>query len=352
MRSPSPRTEAEQLHWLSFFALNGNAVHKEAEDAVASLPEDILHALLLLADLHHIALRVFEPLADSREPLRRDLSALRRRNTQTIAFVGTICEALEHHGCPTMAIKSTDHWPDLGNDFDLFTTGEAEIVHRVLRQQFEAATMPQSWGDRLANKWNFRVPGLTPLVEIHIGRLGQTGELKSYGEELIQHRRQRALGDTQLWIPACEDQIVLTTLQRLYRHFFYRICDFTDTLEALANPLNFEQLRLIAKRHAVWQGVATHLRLVGEYSAHYAGSSPPLPPFVRKAARFGSERLYPHAAYLRLPLFPQGATLWGSQVIKTWNRRNRAGAMRLGLLPPLAAAASAKYKVTGKQDVW
>jgi len=55
---------------------------------------------------------------------------------------------------------------------------------------------------------------------------------------------------------------------------------------------------------------------------------------------------------MRLPIFPQGATLWGSQVIKTWHRRNRAGVLRLGLVPPLAAAASATYKLTGKQKIW
>src|ERR1019366_6398943 len=40
----------------------------------------------------------------------------------------------------------------------------------------KAEPQPQSWGDRLAHKWNFRIPGLPRLVEIHVGCLGQTGE--------------------------------------------------------------------------------------------------------------------------------------------------------------------------------
>ena len=45
-----------------------------------------------------------------------------------------------------------------------------------MRSELQAEVQPQSWGDRLAHKWNFRIPGLPQLVEIHIGCLGQTGE--------------------------------------------------------------------------------------------------------------------------------------------------------------------------------
>jgi len=351
MASACPQTEAEQLHWLSFFALNGQEAREEASDAVALMPEEALQALLQLADLHHVLVRIFGSIAGRPDSLSRPITERQCGTCRTIALAAAICEALEQHGCPAMAIKSTDHWPDLGNDFDLFTTGEVERVHQVMREQFHAETTAQNWGDRLANKWNFRVPDLKPLVEIHIGRLGQTGELRHYGEELMERRQRRVFGDTPLWVPSCEDQVILGTLQRLYRHYFYRVCDFADLREVI-RTLEFEQLRQIAKRHGVWQGVATHLRVVNEYITHYTGGPFQLPARVRKSARFGVVRLYPHAGYLRLPLFPQGATLWGTQLIKTWNRRNRAGALRLGLIPPLAAAASATYTVTGRQRIW
>lgn len=330
MRSLAPESEAEQLHWLAFFALNQEAVREEAQEAMASIPEDVLKSLLQLADLHHVACRIFGPIAEAHPILANSGSTLKDRNTQIVARVAEICHALQTRACPAMVIKSTDHWPDIGNDIDLFTTGEAETVHRVMKKEFDAEPQAQNWGDRLANKWNFRVPGLTPLIEIHVDRLGQTGELKSYGEELIDRRRQRQFGGIALWVPAREDQIVLSALQRLYRHFFYRICDFADALAVLDEGLDFERLRLIAKRHCIWQGVATHLRLVSEYIEHYTGTAPVLPLFVRKSARFGIERLYPHAGYLRIPLFPQGATLWGRQVIKNQRcgRRYRPGSPR------------------------
>jgi hypothetical protein len=65
------------------------------------------------------------------------------------------------------------------------------------------------------------------------------------------------------------------------------------------------------------------------------------------------ERIYPHAGYLRLPLLPHGAKLYGHQVMKHLKRGNHASAARLTLLPPLAAAAGAAYKLSGKRDgVW
>lgn len=352
MQARCPQTEVERLHWLSFFAINGSAVAEQTRAAVESLPAGDIATLLALSDLHHVAIRTFQSVVDFNELLDQEISARTLLNNQTIATARTICEELEKQGCPTMAIKSTDHWPDLGSDFDLFTTGDADVVRNVMQVYFGAEALPQNWADRLASKWNFRIPGLKPLIEIHIGRLGQTGELTAYGKELIERRRTHAYGDTILQVPATEDQIILSTLQRLYRHFFYRICDFTDSLEAIGDGLDFEQLRLIAKRHGIWQGVATHLRLVSEYAGHYRGEHLALPAFVRKSSRFGIERLSPNASYFRLPLFPQGATLWGTQVIKTWNRRNHAGVLRLGLLPPLAAAAGATHKITGKQRIW
>ena len=73
-------------------------------------------------------------------------------------------------------IKSLDHWPDLGSDLDLYTDADATHVVNIMRACFSARLADRSWGDRLANKWNFVMPGLPELVEVHAGRLGQTGE--------------------------------------------------------------------------------------------------------------------------------------------------------------------------------
>jgi len=344
------RAESELLHRLSFLALNPDSAAYEIELALRQ-PETA-GDLLNLADLHHVLLRL---LVSSRsKPAVEELyQSSRLTNMIIVRCVAAIYNELEAHGCPTMAIKASDHWPDLGNDFDLFTTGAPETVLRVMQQRFNAEVRAQSWGDKLANKWNFKVPGLHPLVEIHISRLGQTGELVEYGHGLIARCRMKDFEGVTLAVPSAEDQIILSALQRLYRHFFYRICDFVDTTAVVNGSFDYERLRSISKSCHLWGGVATHLRIVSEYIAHYRGHSLSLPAFVRKAAHFGIERIYPHAGYLRLPLFPHGAKLYGYQVLKNVKRGDHAGAMRLSLLPPLAAAAGAAFGIGGKREgVW
>ena len=341
-------SETELLHAVSYFTLNGASAGEELRTFLAD-DEDVAARFLSLADLHHVLLRTLQD-----QPATLEIASRQRgRNLAVVRRIAQICSELETAGCPSMTIKSLDHWPDLGHDFDLFTNGPEREVLRIMQQRFEAEVCPQSWSERLANKWNFRVPGLEPLVETHVSRLGQVGELTGLGAGLLARRQVKKFGDVLLPVPSREDQVILSALQRLYRHFFYRVCDFVDTAEAVKDSLEFEQLRAISKQIGLWGGVATHLRIVSEYVDHYTGRPLRLPAFVRKAAKFGIERIYPHAGYLRLPLFPHGAKLYGHQVMKNLKRGNHAGAARLTLLPPLAAAAGVAFKFGGKRNgVW
>ena len=94
-----------------------------------------------------------------------------------------------------MVIKSLDHWPDLGSDLDLFTSAQARgRDSNVMKRRFNASLAPRSWGDRLANKWNFIIPGLKEFVEVHVGRLGQTGEHIGIANSLIGRSRSLDFG--------------------------------------------------------------------------------------------------------------------------------------------------------------
>ncbi len=104
------------------------------------------------------------------------LARQQRRIENALVFLQRITQELEKAGCPVTVMKSLDHWPDLGNDLDLFTTADEKRVREVIVRRMGARLEARSWGDRLANKWNFCVPGLPELIEVHAQRLGQTGE--------------------------------------------------------------------------------------------------------------------------------------------------------------------------------
>src|SRR5262249_38628527 len=128
---------------------------------------------------------------------------------------------------------SLDHTPDLGNDLDLFTTAPPERVIDFMCRCFAAQLEPRSWGDRLANKWNFRVPGLRESVEVHVQRLGQTGEHTRLARRFITRRGHKRVGGHNFPVPAPEERVIVATLQRMYRHFYLRICDIVNTAELL-----------------------------------------------------------------------------------------------------------------------
>ena len=191
-------------------------------------------------------------------------------------------------------------------------------VVRVMRSELQAEPQPQSWGDRLAHKWNFRIPGLPQLVEIHIGCLGQTGEQDELPAQLLETSVVSDVGPFQFRVPAPEEQVTIATLQRMYRHFYIR---FTDVLNLTglvrAGRLDFTGLRTSAMRWSIWPGVATLLKITSDYNER-AGAGPlPLPDFVVEAARFGAEVTYVGEQFLRVPMLPQGSGLFLQQSIGT-----------------------------------
>jgi hypothetical protein len=124
-------------------------------------------ALLELAAKNHVVIRAFSRLSEllrlngRAEPGERVSLAIEEENSrirEALGFLDRICSALEQDGCSMTVIKSLDHWPDLGSDLDLYTDADAADVVDVMRTKFGAKVDDRSWGDRLANKWNFVVP--------------------------------------------------------------------------------------------------------------------------------------------------------------------------------------------------
>jgi len=349
-------TDNDSFHLLSILTLAPQPTRAEALFCLDELEHEVSLALLEVASAHHVVLRAFSGNDSTAVPTWTALAvqAEAERCERAAARLHEVCTGLESGGCPVVVIKSFDHWPDLGSDLDLLTCSDEARVVAIMREQFDAAVEAQAWSDRVARKLNFRLTDLPELIEIHFGRLGQAGEQSELSGRILSRRRMREIAGRTFAVPAPEDRVLLATLQRLYRHFYIRICDFADTAELIdSGELDWEGLRHAAKKAAIWPGVATFLRLVAEYAGHYRAEPILLPRRVESAARFGIEKMYPNAGFLRLPLFPQGAELYLRQLTKTLRRRDTKGSLRLGLVPPLAMAAGLRYKFTGNQHgIW
>ena len=317
--------------------------------------------LWALANSHHVIMRAFPNLDRARwkgssdwvEWIDQAVYKERARVLHALSFLFPICQALEEAG-DVIVIKSLDHWADLGSDLDLYTNADADRVVAIMRQHFKAHVAERSWGDRLANKWNFVVPGLPELVEVHVARLGQTGEQTAITPSLLARAGTEQFGRHTFRVPAPEDRMIISTLQRMYRHFYLRLCDVVDNAKLVdSGAVDYGYLRSSAMRAGLWDGLASYLAIVSGYVKSYRGEGLPLPPLVTTAAKFGNELVRFKRNFLRVPIFPQAASLYLSEWKRLFLNGEIQGALRLSLLPGLATAAALELKLTGSdKGIW
>ena len=343
--------------------VSGASILAELLPEIQNMSREQFEDLVDLANLNHVVARGLNVLLGilreegdhaRAEWAESSLEAEKSRIHTAIKHLHEICAAFSSHGYDVAVIKSLDHWPDLGSDLDLYTDADSGDVLRLMKRRFDAKIAPRSWGDRLARKWNFVIPGLPEAVEIHMGRLGQTGEQVTIASRLANRARVISVDSHSFRVPSTSDRIMISTLQRMYRHFYFRLCDIVDSAGlADAGEIDYEDLRSSAIEAGIWEGVATYLAIVSDYVKAHRGSGIDLPRFVLEAARFGGDEIYFNKDFLRVPILPQSARLYGTQLAGLMRRRELHSGVRLSLLPWLATAAVVGQKITGSdKGIW
>jgi hypothetical protein len=95
------------------------------------------------------------------------------------------------------------------------------------------------------------------------------------------------------------------------------------------------------------------LAIVDQYCRHYRNEGLVLPSWAYSGARFSIDKVYEHAGLLRIPLFPQGAHLFSRELVKAIRRKDIKKTVRTGLVPALAVAAGARFRIAGKEEgIW
>jgi hypothetical protein len=345
-------------------SIESNAADRQEEEInLLRFNQDDLPGLAKFASDHHVIVRAFQILCglgtndQDYGRLSQVVSIIeneRARIEHALVVLEKICQKCEAAGLAIIVIKSLDHWPDLGSDLDLYTDADAADICHVMINDFKARPAERSWGDRLAGKWNFVVPGLPELVEFHVGRLGQTGEQVDIARHLIDRAVFVRVSTHRFRIPAPEDRLMISTLQRMYRHFYFRLCDIVDTVHLLEDrDFDFTGLRTAAGKAGIWQGTATYLLIVSDYLARYSGKRLALPSFVKSSAKFGGDEVSFRNGFLRVPIAPHSVNLFVSEFASVAGNMDVRGALRLSLLPGLATAAALCQKLTGSdKGIW
>ena len=348
------RPSCDEVSWLMML---------ESKAEVRGMSRLEFNDVVALASSNHVVVRGLEVflglMLEAGDDIRAEwtqtaLAAERARISLALGFLSEVCTAFEGEQYDVVVIKSLDHWPDLGSDLDLYTNAHSEDVSKLMRKRFDAQIASRSWGDRLAGKWNFLIPGLPEAVEIHMGRLGQTGEQVGMASRLAKRTRRVTIGDHAFPVPSVSDRLMISTLQRMYRHFYFRLCDIVDTAGlAELGEIDYMDLRSAACEADIWEGVATYLVIISDYVNKYSGRGLDLPQFVISAARFRGDQVYFSKDFLRVPIMPQAAKLYGSQLAGLLRKRKLQNGARLSLLPWLATAAVVGQRITGSdKGIW
>jgi hypothetical protein len=361
------RDSSENLRLLSQLILAPTSPDDGSEvgpaPAVTILNQQSLQGLEALACTNHVIVRAFEVLKGcltangdeaGAEWVANSLNREHARITHALGFLNNICTTLEAGGCPVIVMKSLDHWPDLGSDLDLYTDAPPALLIELMRSRFTAELDKRSWGDRLANKWNFVVPGLPELVEVHVGRLGQTGEQTAATRSLTSRARLVEVGGYSFRTSAPEDRIVISTLQRMYRHFYIRLCDIVDNAHLMdSGEVDYLYLRSLGTEAGLWEGIATYLAIVSDYVQGYRGTGVTLPSFVTRSAKFDISLVRYRRNFLRVPIMPHAVNLYASELKSLLLKGQLRNSLRLSLLPYLATAAALEQKLTGSdKGIW
>ncbi len=350
-----------EIELLSQLALAGDGT--VAVQDLAAATDEVRAAFLKLAHGHHVVIRAVRPLqaaasaagaAELADWAARSIAAEEARIANALEYLDAICRELELAGCPTTVMKSLDHWPDIGNDLDLYTEAEPAATQRVLQEKFRATAQTRTWGDRLAQKSGYRVPGLRATVEIHHGRLGQTGEHRAVARRFTTRRVPVKIDGYTFPLPAPEERVIAATLQRMYRHLYVRVCDVANTSALVeGGEIDYAEMRRAAEEGGIWPGVVTYLKIVADYSERYRGRKLAVPDFIASEALLDGKSLFVRGSWLRVPVFPGVASLYGRQMGSMLWRGDMPGVFRLGLLPPLASVATLAYKLTGSpRGIW
>ena len=256
-----------------------------------ALGEEDFDALLHLAHANHVVVRGFEAYrslmlaagnVERAEKCAAVVEAEKERIRLATQYLRQISDGLNTAGLDVTVIKTLDHWPDFGSDIDLYTGADPAAVCRLMQTKFNAVIAERSWGDRLAGKWNFDIPGLPEAVEIHMCRLGQTGEQLQLASFVPARARVLDFDGQPFRVASAVDRIMISTLQRMYRHFYFRLCDILDSASlALSGELDYNHLRTSAQTCGIWEGTATYMVLVSDYVERYSGHGLSLPAFVQ-----------------------------------------------------------------------
>jgi hypothetical protein len=255
------------------------------------------------------------------------------RVLELIDRIGSRCGLL---GIPHAFLKTTERYPDAGRDV-LLLVDAPPSADRAILQYVPAAPRPRGLRQRLAGTSTY-VAAYGITIEIRHSRLGQLGEHARYARQLLQRARSVTVGGVTCLAPAAEDHLLLLAAHQVFSRPALRLSDLCWALTTLRDPvepLDWDAVFATAQSMGLVPAVGAYLQYVDSVHARVFGT-----PLVADdlLARFAARhRVAPDRGSVRFPLPRSRARLYLKQVRATLKSRRWHSAVRLSMLPLVAA---------------
>jgi len=267
-----------------------------------------------------------------------------------LELMGTITKKFEDQGSPIMVIKSLDNYPDLGHDIDLYTEAPIKIVDKILIDDLGAKLGQPTISDRLARKRNYAIAGY-PILEVHCGRLGQVGEQMVLARELLSNCQKVRIDGVFAYVPRPEHRLLITVLQRMYRHFNIRLCDVYNTIQLLKDtPIDWQYLKEIAVSAGLWEGLLFYLNYINGIYSRYCPDKD-LNQYI-KMLKKGPTYIVAQRMHFRFPLLSTGCKLYFKKFISDTRKLNFTGLRSSLIIVPLSLLHYISMKLFKRSIMW
>jgi hypothetical protein len=256
----------------------GFIVRLLADDAPARLPGGVnWDDLLRVSRRNVVLLRVASRLESAGARLPESFAAAvedeRRLNGEKLEVMRRVSRACERAGVAFILAKAFHHYPDMGDDVDLYVLDRSGEVDAVILKGLDAVAHKRSLTDRLAAARCYSVSAPSGVkLDIHHGRMWAYGEHDSFLAALVENARRVQVEGTEFAAPSPEDLLVVEATQRVYGRSSIRLAPVVNTINTLGRgALDWGRVLRTARKFGALPGLSCYLTYVDQIHAEVFG---------------------------------------------------------------------------------
>lgn len=274
----------------------------------------------------------------------------RERCEKSVNLARVMPKSLEDDNIGYAVIKTLDNYPDFGADVDMFIAENFKTMKDWIQKKHRGAIRQRKISEVLCGKMTVDIPGYSRL-EFHCDRMGQVGEQPALAESIIKNRRLFEADDIKAYIPSLEDQVIILTIHRLYRHLNFKTADIVNAITLLKNKnFNWEYLFKFSERLGIKEGIRYLLGIMENVHISYFREG--FLPKDIKILMYKKNELFFRHYFFRIPLFKVPIKLYGCEFNSYLKRGNIDSILRLSLIPILSALSYLSIKFFKDEQIW